>query len=216
MKSYTSTYLSDVILAQRWDKSRQEWREETNCQNFSDARNTYISALMEYCESKSPAIRKWFWCKCAAMKSASSCSHQHLYRNNEINVYEWCIKGCSVRKKLVLLTIMTHSSWYTPCVCVCLRVCAAGQWTQRDSGGGDWLYFSIYIFVKNIGSTDIGFWGLMLMAILGSKKIMISDVSSECVDQILVTKICDGGRMSDFWTNFISNIRALNRKHFTC
>ncbi len=51
--------------------------------------------------------------------------------------------------------------------------------------------------MKNIGSTDIGFLGLMLMAILGSKKIMISDVSSECVDQILVTKICDGGRMSD-------------------
>ncbi len=38
---------------------------------------------------------------------------------------------------------------------------------------------------------------------------------SDRVDQTLVTKICDGGRMSDIWQNFLPNIRALNRKHLT-
>ncbi len=45
------------------------------------------------------------------------------------------------------------------------------------------------------------------MMMLGSKKIPVSDISvdtifiylisSECVHQILETKICDGGRISD-------------------
>ncbi len=51
----------------------------------------------------------------------------------------------------------------------------------------------------------MGGGGVMMM--LGSKKIPVSDISadaifiylilSECVDQILVTNICNGGRMSD-------------------
>ncbi len=59
--------------------------------------------------------------------------------------------------------------------------------------------------------------------ISGSKKIPISDKSDEiikiqsldCCHQVLVTEICNGGRIPHIITNFIPNIRALNRKHFT-
>ncbi len=57
------------------------------------------------------------------------------------------------------------------------------------------------------GLTDTDFLGPTLMPILGSKKIAISDslanikkiyiISSVCGYQILVTKICGGGRTSD-------------------
>ncbi len=63
----------------------------------------------------------------------------------------------------------------------------------------------------------------ILTPILGSKKITISDISAdviwiisaECGYQILVTKIGNGGRISNILTNFIFNISALNSKHFT-
>ncbi len=62
---------------------------------------------------------------------------------------------------------------------------------------------------------NVGFLGPMPILILESKKIPISDISSECGYQILVTKIWNGGKISSILTNFIPNIRALNSKHFT-
>lgn len=54
-------HLSCAILAQHWDKWSQERKGgEANCQNFSDARNTYVSAVIKYCESKRPAFRMGF------------------------------------------------------------------------------------------------------------------------------------------------------------
>ncbi len=55
----------------------------------------------------------------------------------------------------------------------------------------------------------------MPISILGKKKIQIADIladmiSAKCGYQILVTKICDGGRISYIITNFIPNISALN------
>ncbi len=38
----------------------------------------------------------------------------------------------------------------------------------------------------------------------------------ECGNQILVTKICNTGRISYIWTNFIQNSSAQNHKRFTC
>ncbi len=60
----------------------------------------------------------------------------------------------------------------------------------------------------------MGFLGLILIPILGSKKISISDKSAdyvyiifaECGYQIFLTKICNGGRMSHILINIIPNI----------
>ncbi len=62
--------------------------------------------------------------------------------------------------------------------------------------------------------TNTGFLGPMPMAMLRSKKILISNISAsikyiiptECGYQVLVTKTCPGGRVSDILTNFIPNI----------
>ncbi len=40
-------------------------------------------------------------------------------------------------------------------------------------------------------------------------------ISAYCGYQILVTKLCNGGRISYILTNFIPNISALNSKRFT-
>ncbi len=56
----------------------------------------------------------------------------------------------------------------------------------------------------------MGFLELMLMPIY--IKIYIY-VSARCGSQILVTNICDGGRISYILTNLIPNISALNSKH---
>ncbi len=60
----------------------------------------------------------------------------------------------------------------------------------------------------------MGFLGRILLS--GSKKIPIPVIlAAKCGYQILVTKICNGGRISYILTNFIPNITALNSKHFT-
>ncbi len=64
---------------------------------------------------------------------------------------------------------------------------------------------------------------LVLILMLGSKKILISNIfwplqiymiSSECGFQILMTKICHGRRMSYILTSLIPN-SLLSSKHFT-
>ncbi len=40
-------------------------------------------------------------------------------------------------------------------------------------------------------------------------------ILTECGYEILVTKLCNGGRKSYIWTNFIPNISAMNSKQFT-
>ncbi len=49
-----------------------------------------------------------------------------------------------------------------------------------------------------------------------SADIINSIMSAECGYQVLVTKICRGGRNSYILTNFIPNFSALNSKHFMC
>ncbi len=73
---------------------------------------------------------------------------------------------------------------------------------------------------------------MMLIPISGSKKLLLCDISilinvcyidvlilhmklTECCYLILVTKICNGGRISYILANFIPNISALNSKHLT-
>ncbi len=70
------------------------------------------------------------------------------------------------------------------------------------------------------------FLGLMPIPILGSRKTPISDISAdnvcvciisaECDYQILVTKKCNGGRISYILTKFIPNISALNTGEHIC
>ncbi len=59
-----------------------------------------------------------------------------------------------------------------------------------------------------LGLTDMGFSGSVPSPILGSSKILISNISAERGYQILVTKICNGGRISHILTDFIPNISA--------
>ncbi len=63
----------------------------------------------------------------------------------------------------------------------------------------------------------MAFFELMLK--LGSKKISIYDLSADiwtgCGYQILVIKICNGGRIFYILTKFFSNISTLNSKYFT-
>ncbi len=70
----------------------------------------------------------------------------------------------------------------------------------------------------------MGYLGLMPILILGSKKIAIPDISTfitcilyqlNVVIMQLVTKMCNGASVSYILTNFLPNIRALNRKPFT-
>ncbi len=69
----------------------------------------------------------------------------------------------------------------------------------------------------------MGLLGPMLILTLGNKKIPTYDylilyrpiyiIMVERGYKILVTKICNRGRISYISTNFIPNISALNRKH---
>ncbi len=62
----------------------------------------------------------------------------------------------------------------------------------------------------------MGFLGQMPIPISGNERIQISKIiSAECGYQILVTKICNEGRISYILTNFIPNISAMNIRHFT-
>ncbi len=66
----------------------------------------------------------------------------------------------------------------------------------------------------------MGFLGPMRILILGRKKIQINwpllyVILAECGYEILVRKICIGGRISYILTNFIQNITVPNNKHLT-
>ncbi len=67
-----------------------------------------------------------------------------------------------------------------------------------------WSRFRFRLLYLCQGPTDMGFFGLMLMLISGSKKILISDISADilywyfkCGYQIHVTKMCNGGWISN-------------------
>ncbi len=72
--------------------------------------------------------------------------------------------------------------------------------------------------------TDREFLEPMQIRILGSKKIPLSNISADIVYiyimvaksgyQILVTKVCNEGRIS--YILLFLNVSAVNSKHFTC
>ncbi len=71
-------------------------------------------------------------------------------------------------------------------------------------------------YTLNLGLANTWFLRQMSTPILRHKKSMVSDIDilADCEDEMLVTKIHDGGRISYILTNISPNINALNSKHF--